>query len=343
MSRYAGWTAGSRTIRCDHIMYGILCDQHGPPDVMQYRTLPDPQPAADEVVIKAEAIGVNYVDTMRRSGGHPSAPPAPLTPGIEVCGRIVAIGTNVTRFTTGDRVIGRCVTTGAYAELVAVQERFTVACPESIPANQAAGLFVNPQTAFHALHTMGHVQPDDSVLVTAAAGGVGLCAVQMARTARARVIALAGSSEKLELASRFGADVTIDYTQAGWPDAVRSATDGGGAGLVLDSVGGETTAGCVACWAPGGRLVIYGQATGVPGLVPGDELLFGNRIVHGLAVGTVIEDEELMRSAMEQIFEQYHSGQLKIHIGLKLPLRDAPEAHRQLEARRTSGKIILLP
>lgn len=199
-------------------MHGILCETHGSPDVMVYRELPDPTPSAGELVVRAQAIGVNFVDTMRRSGRHPSAPPAPLTPGIELVGQVVAIGEQVSRFTVGERVIGRCVTHGAYAELVAVEERFAVACPDSIPNEQAAGLFVNPQTAYHALVTMAHIQPGESVLISAAAGGVGLSAVQMARTLGAKVIATAGTAEKLDLTREFGADVAIDYSHDDWPD-----------------------------------------------------------------------------------------------------------------------------
>jgi NADPH2:quinone reductase len=310
---------------------------------MQWEELPDPEPVAGQIVIETEAVGVNFVDTMRRSGGHPSAPATPFTPGVELVGRVVAVGEHVTRFKTGDRVIGRCQTHGSYAERVSVEERFTVSCPESIPAADAAGLFVNPQTAYHALVTMGRAEPGDSVLVTAAAGGVGLCAVQLAKALGARVVAVAGSADKLALATQFGADCAISYRDADWPDQVRKATNGQGTNLILESVGGATTTGCVDCWAEGGRMVVFGKASGETGFIPGDQLLFGNRSVFGLAVGIVIEDEFLMRSAMDHIVDAYEAGQLKIHVGLTLPLNRAAEAHRQLESRDTAGKIVLIP
>lgn len=324
-------------------MHGIICHEHGPPEVMQWEELPEPTASPGEVVVEAEAIGVNFVDTMRRSGGHPAAPPVPFTPGVELVGRVISVGAGVSRFTVGDRVIGRCQTHGSYAQQVAVEERFTVPCPESIPAADAAGLFVNPQTAYHALVTMGRTEPDDIVLVTAAAGGVGLAAIQMAKALGAQVIALAGSDDKLALTKDVGANHAISYRDSDWPAQVRAATNGRGADIVLESVGGATTTGCVDCWAEGGRMVVFGKASGETGYIPGDQLLFGNRAVLGLAVGIVIEDEFLMRTAMDHIVDLYESGQLKIHTGLTLPLSDAAEAHRQLEARQTAGKIVLLP
>ncbi len=276
-------------------MHAILCQRHGPPEVMRYDEVPRPEPAAGEVLINAEAIGVNFVDTMRRSGKHPSAPQPPFTPGIELVGRVVSVGAGVQRFREGDRAIGRCVTHGAYAECVAVEERFAVACTDDVQPKDAAALFVNGQTAYHALITLGHVQLGETVLVTAAAGGVGTCAVQIAKRLGARVVALAGSEEKLALVRRLGADFAINYSLNDWPQQVLDATDGKGAELVLESVGGEVAQGCLRCWAPGGRLVVFGKASGQPVTVTTNELLFGNRSAYGLAVGTLIEDETLMR------------------------------------------------
>jgi NADPH2:quinone reductase len=324
-------------------MHAIVCHEHGDPEVMKHEEIPQPTPAAREVLIKADAIGVNYVDTMRRSGKHPAAPTTPFTPGIEVCGRVTAVGERVSRFRKGDRVIGRCVTHGAYAEFVCVEERFTVACPETITAEQGAALFVTGQTAFHALSTIGQVQPGESVLITAAAGGVGTCAVQIAKLLGAKVVAAAGSTEKCDLAKSLGADAVVNYSEPGWPERVREATGGTGANLIIESVGGDIASGCVQCWAAGGRMVIFGKASGDPAMVSGDDLLFGNRSVHGLAVGIVIENETLMREAMDRLVEWVASGQLRLHVGQVYPLRDAAEAHRNLESRKTTGKLVLKP
>lgn len=325
------------------MMRAILCREHGGPEVMQYEELSQPKPSSGEVLIQAEAIGVNYVDTMRRSGNHPAAPIPPFTPGIELCGRVVGLGEGVTNFQEGDRVIGRCVTHGAYAEYVPVEARFTVRCPETIPAEEAAALFVNGQTAYHALVTMGGVQPGESVLITAAAGGVGTCAVQIAKILGARVIAAAGTSEKLDLLSSLGAEVSVNYSHNDWPEKVLDATHGRGADLILESVGGDIGNSCLSCWAAGGRLVVFGKASGKPLIVRGDELLFGNRTVYGLAVGTVIEDENLMRRAMDQLQEWHSTSQLHLLIGTTYPLSEAAEAHRQLENRQTHGKVVLIP
>jgi len=323
-------------------MHAIVCHQHGDPDVMQFEEVSRPAPKAGELIIQSAAIGVNYVDTMRRSGKHPSAPRPPFTPGIEVCGRVAASGSQVTRFQAGDRVIGRCVTHGAYAEYVCVEERFTVLCPDDLTAEQGAALFVTGQTAYHALLTMGAARPDDNVLITAAAGGVGTCAVQIAKRLGATVIAAAGTSEKGNLAKELGADVVVDYTEADWPQRVLAATGGAGANLIVDSVGGEVALSCLKCWAPGGRMVIFGKASGLPAKLSGDDLLFGNRVVYGLAVGTVIEDETLMRRAMDQLVRWVQDGSLRLQIGQTYPLRNAALAHRDLEGRATHGKLVLV-
>ncbi len=324
-------------------MRAIVCHQHGSPVVMQYEEVPDPRAAADDLVVKAEAIGVNFVDTMRRSGLHPTAPEPPFTPGIELCGEVVEVGSNVSGFARGDRVIGRCVTHGAYAELVCVESRFAVPCPAEIPAPEAASLFVNGQTAFHALSTVGNVRPQENALITAAAGGVGLCAVQMANLLGANVLAAASSDEKLQLTKEFGADQLINYSHNDWPQQVLDSTDGVGATLVLESVGGAVFERCLACWAAGGRIVVFGQASGKPGTVSADQLLFGNRSVYGLAVGTVIENESLMRSTMEQIFEWHQQGRFRVLVGETHSLRDAAIAHQRLESRQTQGKVVLKP
>jgi len=324
-------------------MRAIVCHEHGDPEVMQYEVIAQPVPATGEVLIEAEAIGVNYVDTMRRSGNHPAAPNTPFTPGIEVCGRIHSVGAEVTKFRAGDRVIGRCVTHGAYAEYVCVEERFTVACPATLSAEQGAALFVTGQTAFHSLVTIGNTEPGESVLITAAAGGVGTCAVQIAKLLGARVIAAAGSPEKCEIARECGADVVVNYAESNWPQNVLDATNGTGANLIIESVGGDIAGGCVQCWASGGRMVIFGKASGKPALVSGDALLFGNRSVHGLAVGLIIENETLMREAMDQLATWLVEGRLRLSIGNVYPLREAAQAHRDLASRRTIGKLVLKP
>lgn len=324
-------------------MQAIVCHRHGGPEVMQWENIPSPKPAANQVLVEAEAIGVNYVDTMRRSGQHPTAPEPPFTPGIEVCGRIVEVGSNARRFQPGDRVIGRCVTHGAYAELVAVEQRFTVACPEELSAEEGAALFVTGQTAYHALVTMGQGRAGESVLITAAAGGVGTCAVQIAKSLGLQVLAAAGTSEKRQLAEDLGADFAIDYTQDNWPEAVLDATGGRGVDMIIESVGGDVAQQCQRGWAPGGRMVIFGKASGQPALITGDDLLFGNRNVQGLAVGTVIENETAMRQAMNQLFSWLEKRQLRLQIGKVYPLREAALAHRDLQGRKTTGKLVLRP
>ncbi len=324
-------------------MHAIVCDRHGPAEVMGYVEVPMPEPAAGEVLIQAEAIGVNYVDTMRRGGNHPTAPRPPFTPGIELCGRAAGLGPQVAGFKIGERVIARCVTHGAYAEYVCAEARFTASCPESLPPEQGAALFVNGLTAWHALTTVGQARAGEWVLITAAAGGVGTCALQLAKAVGAHVMAAAGSAEKLDLARQLGADVPIDYSRPDWHEDVLAASGGRGASLILESVGGDVFQHCLRCWAARGRLVIFGRASGKPGVVTGDDLLFGNRTAHGLALGMIIEDTEVLRSSMQQLFDMCLGGRLRVVIGRTFPLREAAAAHRHLESRQSRGKIVLLP
>ena len=215
-------------------------------------------------------------------------------------------------------------------------------CPNDLTAEQGAALFVNGQTAYHALITIGVAEPAENVLITAAAGGVGTCAVQIAKLLGAKVIAAAGTSDKRDLAKQLGADVLIDYTRADWPQRVLEATDGAGVNLIIESVGGEVASSCVKCWAVGGRMVIFGKASGTPATISGDDLLFGNRVVYGLAPGTVLEDEELMRRAMDQLIGWVQAGDLRLTIGKSYALKEAAQAHRDLEGRATHGKLVLL-
>ena len=191
--------------------------------------------------------------------------------------------------------------------------------------------------------TIGKTQLGEWVLITAAAGGVGTCAVQIAKLLGGKVIAAAGSDEKCELVRSFGVDAVVNYREPDWPERVREATGGIGANLIVESVGGDIASGCLQCWAPGGRMVIFGEASGRPAMVSGDDLLFGNRSVYGLAVGIVIEDESVMRQAMDRLVAWLEKGQLRLRIGHVYALRDAAQAHRDLESRKTSGKLVLKP
>ena len=326
-------------------MFAIVCHRHGGPEVMGYEQVAQPEPGPGEVLVRTEAIGVNYVDTMRRSGRHPTAPQPPFTPGIEAYGRVAALGDGVDAelFPEGQPVVARCVTGGAYAEYVSAEARFVVPCPIQIPREQAAAVFVNGQTAYHALVTVGNVQRGETVLITAAAGGVGTMAVQIAKLQGARVIAAASTAEKRSMAEQLGADLVIDYSESNWHRRVLDATDGVGVELILESVGGEICEGCQQCWAPEGRMVIFGKASGTPGLLSGDDLLFGNRTAYGMAVGMVIEDTSLLRSSMQQLFDWIAQGTVRLVVGETHPLRDASVAHRRLVGRQTTGKIVLVP
>lgn len=324
-------------------MKAIVCTKHGGPETLKLEELPDPQPGENEVLIKTEAIGVNYVDTMRRSGNHPTAPQTPFVPGIELAGTVAGIGSGVTSFHPGDKVMARCVSHGAYAELVCAEERFTLARPDDVSAENAAALYVTGQTAYHALITMGNAAPGETVLITAAAGGVGSCAIQIAKILGLTVVAASGSSAKCELCRQLGANFAVNYSSPNWSDEVAKFTDDKGANLILESVGGDVAKGCIRCWADQGRMVVFGRASGKPAIITGDDLLFGHRQVAGMAVGRIIDDRETLQTSMEQLLKWVGQGSLRPVIGKTFRLEEAAAAHRELQQRETTGKILLVP
>lgn len=321
-------------------MKAVQIHEFGGPEVLKVEEAPEPKIGSGDVLIQMEAAGVNYADVMLRAGVYP-VKGLPVTPGFEVAGRIIDVGDGVTEVRVGDRVVAM-VDFGGQAELVAAPAATVFSLPDSVSAAEAAALPVNYLTALHMLREFGRLVPGESVLVQAAASGVGTAAVQLAKLFGARVFATAGSDDKLALAKDLGADECINYTTQDFPEVVKAKTGGRGADLVLECVGGEVFEKSLLCLAPLGRLITYGVAGGVPATVPTPLLLFHNVSVIGFHLGRYYQLKP-NREPMHEILRLVVAKKIRPVINTTFPLAEVARAHDHLSQRRTRGKVLLTP
>jgi NADPH2:quinone reductase len=326
-------------------MRAVQMSRFGDPDVLEVVEIARPVPAPGEVLVRVHAAGVNFFETLMRRDRYAVTPELPMIFGVEVAGVIAEIGAGVTSVAPGRRVavplfaFGRG--TGGYAEYVAVEAGAVVPLPDALAFEDAAALLVQGLTALHLLRSSP--VGGKAVLVGAAAGGVGSLLVQLAKRAGAGlVIAAAGAPEKLGLARSLGADVGIDYTTQGWPGRARAATGGRGVDLAFDLIGGTLTQSCVDALTPGGELVF--GALGRFALAPSalETMFAGNQSVRGFSLLPLLTPANV-HADLTALFELAVTGGLKVVHGGSYRLDQAAEAHRALEERRTSGKIVLIP
>ncbi|MFH1560417.1 MAG: quinone oxidoreductase [Chloroflexota bacterium] len=314
--------------------------QVGGPEVLKYTDVPDPIPGAGQALIDVKAIGVNYTDVYFRSGPNLPAPPA--IPGVEAAGVVTQVGEGVSEVVEGDLV----AYTGArasYAEKVVAPSWRLVKLPEGLDAEAGAAAMLQGMTAHYLCYSTYPLKPGDTCLVHAAAGGVGLLLTQMAKSLGAQVIATVSTEEKAKLASEAGADHVIIYTVEDFEEEVKRITGGDGIQVVYDAVGLTTFDKSVACLASRGYMVLYGQASGpVPPIA--SSILSGRSLFltrPNLGSYTATREELLQRAG--DVLGWVQSRKLNLRIHSKFPLRDAVEAHRQLEGRLTTGKLLLIP
>lgn len=319
-------------------MRAIRVHEPGGPDAMRLEEVPVPEPGPGEARVRLAYSGVNFIDTYHRSGLYPL--PIPFTPGSEGAGVVDAVGEGVETVNVGDRVAyaGR---PGSYAEQAIVPADRLVPVPDDVSLDLAAAVMLQGMTAHYLSHSTYPLGPDDIALVHAAAGGVGLLLVQLAKGRGARVIGTVSTEEKAELARGAGADDVVFYTRENFREAVMRLTDGRGVDVVYDAVGRTTFDDSLDSLRPRGMLVSYGQSSGpVPPMDPlrlSRASLFFTRPVLGHY--TADRDELLGRAS--DLFELIGKGELSIRIDRTLPLAEAPEAHRLLEGRQTAGKLLL--
>jgi NADPH2:quinone reductase len=322
-------------------MLAIRVHEPGGPEALRLEELPTPTPTAGEALVRLEAAGVNFIDVYKRTGLYKL--PLPATLGEEGAGKVIAVGDGVTDVRVGDRVAWATVV-GSYAEYAVVPAAKLVPLPSEISTEQGAALMLQGMTAHYLAVSTYPLREGDRCLVHAAAGGVGLLLVQIAKRRGAYVIGTAGSDEKARLAREAGADAMIVYTKQDFVRETRRLTDGRGVNVVYDSVGKTTFLPGMDVLAPRGMMVLFGQSSGPVGPIDPQLLnqkgsIFLTRPTLGHYVAA--RDELLWRA--RELFTWVATGELSLRVGARYPLREAAEAHRALEGRRTTGKVVLRP
>jgi NADPH:quinone reductase len=321
----------------------ITFEEYGGPEVLKLIDSEKPTAGESEVIIEVKAIGVNYADTARREGKYVVPTKLPYVPGSEVAGVVVETGSEVKKFKKGSRVVALIESNG-YAEFAAVDERVLIPVPEGVSFEQAVALPLQGLSAYHILKTMGRLEEGESVLIHAAAGGVGSIAVQLAKIFGAgKIIATASTEEKLAHAKSLGATHLVNYSEEGWADKVKELTDGKGVDVALEMVGGEVFNQTVKCLAPFGRLVIFGAASGEQATFNPGLLMRKNQSVIGFFLPQIMRKPDLFQSSFAELLDYMNTGKLQLTVGGTYPLEDAAEVHRLLQGRQTIGKLVLKP
>jgi NADPH:quinone reductase len=320
----------------------IQISETGGPDVLLPVELPDPQPGPGELVVDVAAAGVNYIDTYQRNGTYPM--PLPYVPGLEGIGRVRATGDGVTAFAVGDRVAW-AESLGSYVEQAVVPAEKAVPVPDGVSDEAAVGALLQGMTAHFLVHDTHSVQPGEDILVHAAAGGVGLLLTQLATAAGARVIATVSTPEKEELARAAGAADVIRYTEVDdLAGAVRELTGGAGVAVAYDSVGRTTFDASLASLRRRGLLVLFGASSGpVPPVDPQRLNAAGSVFLTRPKLFDHIVTPGELAARAAAVYAAVADGTLDVRIGGRYPLADARAAHEDLQARRTTGKLLLLP
>lgn len=322
-------------------MYAIQIHRHGGPDVLSYEELPLPEPGAGEVRVKLNAAGVNYIDTYHRRGAYDQA--LPFTPGMEGGGVVDKLGEGVSELQLGDYV-AYAMNIGSYAEYAIVPAWKAVRLPAGLSVQMATATMLQGMTAHYLTHSTYPIAEGDTVLIHAAAGGMGLLLVQLAKLRGATVIGTTSTPEKAKLAREHGADEIILYTETDFVPAVRELTSGKGVHVVYDGVGQSTFLGGLDCLRPRGMMVLYGQASGA--VEPLDPQILnqkGSLFLTRPSLGHYVAGPEELHWRATDLFAWIDSGDLHIRIDRTFPLREAAAAHRALEGRETTGKLLLLP
>jgi NADPH2:quinone reductase len=322
-------------------MRAIEVTSYGDSEAIEPTERERPEPGAGEVRIAVAAAGINFADIMQRRGHYHGGPAAPFVPGLEVAGTIDAVGDGVGR-EVGETVV-TMVDNGGYAEYALADAAGLLPVPDGLSMAEAAGFPVQFLTARNCLHGWGELSEGESVLIHAAAGGVGTAAVQLAREAGAEIFGTASTAEKLDRAAQLGCDHPINYEEEDFVATVEAETDHG-VDLVLDGVGGETTEQSLDALAQFGRMVVYGAASGTPGRLRTDSLLFGNYRIVGYHLGRAIQLRPMeVLGAVPELAEMLAAGDLEVQFDRAFDLANAARAHEYIESRQSIGKVVLTP
>lgn len=319
----------------------ICIHEHGGPEVLQWQEVSIGAPGPGEVKLKQTAVGLNYIDVYHRTGLYPLGD-LPATPGMEGAGVVESIGAGVTEVEVGDRVAYAGIPPGAYSEERLIPAHRLIKMPDAISDRQAAGMMLQGMTVQYLLRSTFRVQAGDTILMHAAAGGVGLIACQWAKHLGATVIGTVGSQEKAALAKAYGCDHTILYREENIVERVRELTNGEGVPVVYDSIGKDTFEASLDCLRPLGLLVSFGNASGPvqsfdPAILAQKGSLF---LTRPTLMAYTAERDNLVESA-EELIDVVSNGVVKIEVNQTYPLSEAAQAHRDLEARKTTGSTVL--
>ncbi|HEX2486574.1 MAG TPA: NADPH:quinone oxidoreductase family protein [Myxococcota bacterium] len=324
-------------------MRAVVVDRFLDPSELRVSERAEPKLHPGALSIAVQAAGCNFFDILMVQGKYQLKPPFPFVPGAEVAGVVEAVGEGVEGFRVGDRVLASCGL-GGFAERVVVPASVAYAMPAGMSAAEGASLPIVYPTAYAGLVHRGRLQPGETLLVHAAAGGVGLAAVQVGKAIGARVIATAGGPDKLEVARRAGADVLIDYGREDFVARVKEATSGRGADVIYDSVGGDVFEGSLKCIAWNGRLVVIGFAGGTIPSVAANRILLKNIEVTGLHWGAYAQHQPAsIPQVFQALFGLYERGAIRPVVFRTYPLEEVAQALADLGSRKTFGKVVLAP
>jgi NADPH2:quinone reductase len=322
-------------------MKALVCRAYGPIDSLAIEEMPDPKPAAGQVVVGVRACGVNFPDLLVVQGKYQFKPPPPFSPGGESAGVVEAVGPGVEGLRVGDRVLAMSIW-GGMAEKVAADASQVLRIPDGVDFTSASCVATAYGTTLHALRDRASLQAGETLLVLGAAGGVGLAAVQIGKRMGARVIAAASSAEKLETCKRHGADLLVNYATEDLKERVKTLTDGAGADVVYDPVGGPFTEAALRATAWNGRVLVLGFAAGDIPRVPTNLVLLKGCSLVGVFWGmAMMRDRPRLTGQLEEILGWVKDGSLRPHVHATYPLARALDALRDVEQRRVQGKVVV--
>jgi NADPH2:quinone reductase len=311
-----------------------------PSEVLSLNEISVPTIGPDEVLVKARAIAINFPDVLLARGEYQVKPELPFVPGLELCGEVVEVGANVSNLVVGQRVIGSKI--GVLAEYSALEASLVFPAPESLSDVEAAALYIGHQTGYFGLHRRARLQPGETLLVHAAAGGVGTAAVQLGKAAGARVVGVVGSAAKIEVAKQAGADVVIDRSRGDFVTVVNELTSGAGANVIYDPVGGDVFERSTKCIAFEGRIVVVGFASGAVGVARANHALVKNYSIDGLHWGLyATKAPQLIVEAHRELTVLADAGKVRPIIGETLPFDRAAAAIEALAGGETVGRLVV--
>jgi NADPH2:quinone reductase len=324
-------------------MRAVVVERFVDPSELSVGHAPDPEVGPGMIGVEVRAAGCNWFDTLIVQGKYQVKPPLPFVPGAEIAGVVREVGAGVIGFAVGDRVLAT-LPYGGFAERVAVPSAAAVRMPDAMSFEQGAALPIVYPTAYASLVWRAGLCAGEWLLVTAAAGGVGLASIEIGKALGAKVVALAGGEDKLAIARQVGADVAIDYRDADWVERVRAATAGRGVDVVVENVGGEVFEGAMKSLAWAGRLVVCGFVSGKIPEVKANRILLKNISLVGIHWGAyAMNDPDRFRGVYEPIFALFREGKIAPHVFATYPLDRIGEALGALGSRKTWGKVVLLP